>query len=148
MLRSDRWNFIKADVNEDVHYVSAWFITNLQIVRPVERHQRKPRGWRRRLLPHGGLDRWIFCTIHTSSSIWVIFKRVWNTGHSKHPVCVWLICFFAVSLNLTFPADIVTVPSSLTWLLSSAKSSVHQIITLKMYVTVYTTLGQCLKNTC
>lgn len=75
---------------------------------PVERHQRKPSGWRRRQLPHGGFHRCIFCTIHTSSSNWVIFKMVRNTGRSKRLcVCVryFFFSFFAVVLNLTFPAD-------------------------------------------
>lgn len=71
---------------------------------PVERHQRKPSGWRRRLLPHGGLQSCIFCTIHTSSSDWVIFKVVRNRSRCK--------CYFAVLLNRTFP--------SLDWLLMSA----------------------------
>lgn len=33
---------------------------------PMERHQRKPRGWRPRLLPRGGLRSRL---VHTSSSI-------------------------------------------------------------------------------
>lgn len=77
---------------------------------PVARHQRKPSGWRRRLLPHGGLLSCIFCTIHTSSSNWVIFKVVQNRSRSKRLVCVRLIVILLYCL----------IWPSLDWLLMSA----------------------------
>lgn len=34
-LRSVRWNYIKADMNRDIHYGSAWFVTNTHIPHPL-----------------------------------------------------------------------------------------------------------------
>ncbi len=52
---------------------------------PIERLQRKLRGWRCRLLSRWGLHH----SIHTVSSIWEIFIGRCSTVAQTGPLCVW-----------------------------------------------------------
>lgn len=61
---------------------------------PMERLQRKLRGWRWRLLSHWGLHHSILSTIYTVSYIWELFIRQCETPN----LCV----FLTTSLSLTF----------------------------------------------
>lgn len=75
---------------------------------PMERLQRKLRGWRWRLLSHWGLHHSILSTIRTASSIWELFKRQCETPN----LCV----FLTTSLSLTFGLFLLEVLFKSIWL--------------------------------